>query len=492
MSGGSTLVVVDRAGELPPEVGGAKVLTASSYLSDDAPFAHGTRVINLCRYDRYQSDGYYVSLLAEARGHVSLPEMRLLGDLQGDPPATLTDDPAFGDLVQTELATHPRKTYTLDAIFGVDPSHGHDELAAEVFTRLHAPAMRVGFVKRKNRWHVARARARVLGELSANERSLLVAELESYLERTAPPTATNAHAPSPSLAILYNADEPNPPSNAPALRKFKDVGRALGMRVDFLRRNEIHRLAEFSALFIRDTTNVDHYTYDFARRAVDLGLVVIDDPDSILKCTNKVFLHELLARHRILVPRTVVVHQRNRGTVLSALGLPCVLKQPDSAFSLGVFKVETAETLEQALSTLLARSELVLAQEWLPTTFDWRVGVLDRRPIYVCKYFMAPGHWQVVKHEHKRRVEGSTAAMTVGEAPRAVLDAALAAANLIGDGLYGVDIKESGGKCYVMEVNDNPNIDAGNEDAVCKDVLYREILGVFLRRIREGVAVKDA
>jgi glutathione synthase/RimK-type ligase-like ATP-grasp enzyme len=73
-----------------------------------------------------------------------------------------------------------------------------------------------------------------------------------------------------------------------------------------------------------------------------------------------------------------------------------------------------------------------------------------------------------------------------------VLDAALAAANLVGDGLYGVDIKESGGKCYVMEVNDNPNIDAGNEDAVCKDVLYREILGVILRRIREGVAVKGA
>ena len=492
MSSESTLVVVDRAGELPPEVAGAKVLTATSYLSDDTPFAHGTRVINLCRYDRYQSDGYYVSLLAEARGHVSLPEMRLLGDLQGDPPTTLTDDPAFGDLVQTELAAHPRKTYTLDAIFGVDPLHGHDELAAEVFTRLHAPAMRVGFVKRKNRWHVARARARVLGDLSVNERSLLVAELASYLGRTEPRTATKAHAPSPSLAILYNADAPNPPSNAAALRKFKDIGEALGMRVALLRKDEIHRLAEFSALFIRDTTNVDHYTYDFARRAVDLGLVVIDDPDSILKCTNKVFLHELLARHQVLVPRTVVVHQRSRGSVVSALGLPCVLKQPDSAFSLGVFKVETVEALEQALSALFARSKLVLAQEWLPTTFDWRVGVLDRRAIYVCKYFMAPGHWQVVKHEQKRRVEGSTAAMTVGEAPRAVLDAALAAANLIGDGLYGVDIKESGGKCYVMEVNDNPNIDAGNEDAVSKDVLYREILGVILRRIREGVAVKDA
>jgi hypothetical protein len=40
-------------------------------------------------------------------------------------------------------------------------------------------------------------------------------------------------------------------------------------------------------------------------------------------------------------------------------------------------------------------------------------------------------------------------------------------------------------RCYVMEVNDNPNIDAGNEDGVLKEALYREVLGVFLRRIRE-------
>ncbi len=76
-------------------------------------------------------------------------------------------------------------------------------------------------------------------------------------------------------------------------------------------------------------------------------------------------------------------------------------------------------------------------------------------------------------------------AMTVGEAPENVVKTALRAANLIGDGLYGVDLKESSNQCYVMEVNDNPNVDAGNEDGVLKDALYREIMGVFLRRIQE-------
>ena len=36
-----------------------------------------------------------------------------------------------------------------------------------------------------------------------------------------------------------------------------------------------------------------------------------------------------------------------------------------------------------------------------------------------------------------------------------------------------------------MEVNDNPNLDAHNEDGVLKDALYREVMGVFLRRIQE-------
>ena len=46
-------------------------------------------------------------------------------------------------------------------------------------------------------------------------------------------------------------------------------------------------------------------------------------------------------------------------------------------------------------------------------------------------------------------------------------------------------LKEANNQCYVIEVNDNPNVDAGNEDGVLKDALYRELMGVFLRRIQE-------
>jgi len=210
-----------------------------------------------------------------------------------------------------------------------------------------------------------------------------------------------------------------------------------------------------------------------------------DDPDSIVKCRNKVYLNELLSRHKVPVPKTLMIHCDNVDQIVPALGLPCILKQPDSAFSLGVTKVESERALRDRLQQVLDRSELAVAQEWLPTAFDWRVGVFDRRPLYVCKYFMAQGHWQVVKRESGRKLEGSTVALSIGEAPDVVVRTAVRAANLIGDGLYGVDLKQDGQQCYVMEVNDNPNLDAGNEDGVLKDALYREVMGVFLRRIRE-------
>ena len=119
----------------------------------------------------------------------------------------------------------------------------------------------------------------------------------------------------------------------------------------------------------------------------------------------------------------------------------------------------------------------------MPTDFDWRVTVFDRRPLFVCKYFMAPGHWQVIKRDPAARGEGRTQALAVGEAPEIVISTAVRAADLIGAGLYGVDLKQIGDKCYLIEVNDNPNIDAGNEDQVLGNALYREILGVFARRI---------
>src|SRR5262249_45705340 len=138
------------------------------------------------------------------------------------------------------------------------------------------------------------------------------------------------------------------------------------------------------------------HTYRFARRAVAEGLVVIDDPTSIVRCTNKVYQTELFAMRGIPSPKSMVVHDDNIDEVEKQIGLPCVLKQPDSAFSRGVIKVTSSEELREQLKEMLAQSELVIAQEFVVSDFDWRVGVLGGRALYACKYHMARGHWQII------------------------------------------------------------------------------------------------
>ncbi len=53
---------------------------------------------------------------------------------------------------------------------------------------------------------------------------------------------------------------------------------------------------------------------------------------------------------------------------------------------------------------------------------------------------------------------------------------------MVGNGLYGIDIKEVDGAAYVLEVNDNPNIDRSIEDAYLGEELYMQVMSEFLRR----------
>jgi glutathione synthase/RimK-type ligase-like ATP-grasp enzyme len=480
------LFVVNRDEEWPFEVTGTGSTTARSYLTNsETARAAEVQVINLCGADGYQGQAYYVSLLAEARGHRPLPDVKTIEDLQSeDFIGKLSDD--LGSLVETVLGNGNADRAEIDAYFGRSPADVHAALTQRLFTLVPAPLLRASFQRADGRWHLRSLRAMGAGDVPREHRAFLLGAATEYITGRRTPTVAGSDAAAPPrLAILHDAQEVDRPSNPRALRSFVDAARVAGLEAELVTADAVDRLAEFDALFIRTTTNVEHYTYEFSRRASALGLVVIDDPDSILKCNNKVYLHELMTRHGVPTPKTVMVHAGNLDTVAATLGLPLILKEPDGGFGLGVSKMETEPQFLERAKELLARSELLIAQQWLPTELDWRVCVLDRRPLFVCKYFMAPGHWQVIKRATDSRVEGRTVALPVGEAPEIVVQTALRGANLIGGGLYGVDLKLVGAQCYLIEVNDNPNIDAGNEDQILGSALYREVIGVFARRIRE-------
>lgn len=441
------------------------------------------KVYNLCNSTRYQSLGYYVSLLAEARGFKPLPNIATIQDFNSQRTIKYLSE-GLNDLIQDRLHHLQSSETALYIYFGRNVAKHYDKLCAQIYGLFPAPIMRVQFKKEKT-WRILELRPIGIRDVPPDHWPFLSQTIREFLTGRKWGSGNSPAKWRYDLAILHNPQDKHPPSNAKALKMFVKAASKLGMRTEFLERTDLSRLAEFDALFIRETTHVNHHTFKFSRLAASEGLIVLDDPVSILRCTNKVYLAELLARHRLPTPKTMVVHRGTAGQIAETIGFPCILKQPDSSFSMGVFKAEDPADLQIKLQALFENSELVIAQEFMPTAFDWRVGIINRKALYVCKYYMAGKHWQIIKQGKKGFDYGRFETLPVGWAPKAVVQLALKAANLIGDGLYGVDLKEYNGKPYVIEVNDNPSIDADVEDAVLKEDLYATIMADFLRRIEE-------
>jgi glutathione synthase/RimK-type ligase-like ATP-grasp enzyme len=485
----SALIVTERTDDWPFQLPNVEVVDSWSYLTQ-ADFAarKNMRLINLCKSYKYQSTGYYVSLLAEARGHRPSPSIITLQDLRSPAMVRLVSD-ELDDLIQHSLHPLQSDRFILSVYFGRNMARRYERLSKHLFNQFQVPLMRFRFGREKGVWSLRGVKAVSTGDVPDTHWAFILDAANKHFSGQSVSRTRRVQS-RYDLAILHDPEEANnAPSDAEALKKFIKVGEKLGLAVEMIGPDDYARLSEFDALFIRQTTAVNHHTYRFSRRAASEGLVVIDDPQSIARCSNKVYLAELLQRHKVPTPKTVVVHRDNTNGLADELGFPIVLKKPDSAFSQGVVKAENDEELKQRLTEFFEESELVVAQEFLPTDFDWRIGILDERPFFACKYYMAPKHWQIILHEGPaRRKYGKWETVPVEMAPRKAVAIALRAANLIGNGLYGVDVKESGGKFTVIEVNDNPNIESGVEDQILRDELYRRILEVFLRRIEEKKA----
>src|ERR1700712_4881271 len=71
------VIVVEKASDWGSYYPSDNVVTAQDYLREPVGAEdERTQVINLCRSYKYLGIGYYVSLLAEARGHKVIPSVR--------------------------------------------------------------------------------------------------------------------------------------------------------------------------------------------------------------------------------------------------------------------------------------------------------------------------------------------------------------------------------------------------------------------------------
>lgn len=493
----STFIVIDQLNDWSPFVESEQVLDFDHFITPEAdhPILNQTnsgkiQIINLSQDYSYLSKGYYCSLLAESRGYRVSPSLKTLGMLNR--PEGLSA--ALPNLSFGKPRNEPNSTDFTEilSVFGNCREESYQRIARQTYGILNFPLIRLIFNTAKNgdpksakNPQLVEIRPESLNRLNDDEESFFAHILEKH-SRSIWRVASEKKTPSLSLAILIDDEEAFPPSDKKALKQFRKIGTQMGIDVSFLRSHELARLGEFDALFIRATTAVNHFTYAFAVEAKRLGIAVIDDPDSILRCTNKVYLMQLLEKNQVQIPKTTIFSKdQDLRETLPKLDYPTVLKIPDGSFSRGILKASNPEECELKLNELFKGSELVLQQEYLYTDFDWRIGILNKSPIYACNYAMVKGHWQIIKHNDnkKRNQFGDSSTVAIRQVPPIILKTAIHAASLIGDGLYGVDLKLKDGKAYVIEVNDNPSIDYGIEDAVIGDELYRMIMLDFLRRI---------
>ena len=175
------IIVVEKASDWGSYYPSDNVVSAQDYLrqslnEDD----ERTQVINLCRSYKYLGTGYYVSLLAEARGHKVIPSVRTINDLRRRSlygldiedlssrlgkflPAGGRDTTDFGILVYFGETSYPSLEY----------------LARQVFEAFPSPILRIEF-ERDRVWQISAIKPTGLHSLSDEQEDAFAQTLDRF------------------------------------------------------------------------------------------------------------------------------------------------------------------------------------------------------------------------------------------------------------------------------------------------------------------------
>ena len=475
------IILVDQLKDLETPPSGSLVMTVRQYLALEHGVP-GRRIINLSRSYEPLSLGYYCSLLAEARKERCLPEADALLDINWKRihrQALLRLDQMLGSMQDENFPA------SIDIYFGRTTERRFRDIGKTAFDLFRCPALRIS-LQEDAKFRIKEIEAVAIHKLGEEEKSRFPSALSAFLKGSLPKPSIRK-LPSAVVAILANPQEESPPSDAKALEAFAAAAETVDARAEFITAKDFGRLLEFDALFIRETTALNHHTYRFAKRAQREGMPVIDDPHSILCCTNKIYLAELLKSNRILTPKTTIFDRPRLKALADQFEFPGILKIPDGCFSKGVHKVSSRDELNDLSKSLFPKTDLLMIQEFMPTDFDWRIGVLDGEALYACKYYMVSGNWKIYEYEKDGTIQsGDSETMPISAVPVDVVETAIRGTRLIGNGFYGVDIKETPKGPCIIEINDNPSVDYGIEDDVLGADLYQRLMAVLVSRIGRG------
>ncbi len=108
------------------------VISSKEYLTNPSWAGEkNARVFNMSNEYRYQSKGYYVSLMAEARGHKPIPNVKNIQDIKATEIVKSVSD-ELDELIQKSFKDLKSSEFILSIYFGKNLARQYDKLSSEL------------------------------------------------------------------------------------------------------------------------------------------------------------------------------------------------------------------------------------------------------------------------------------------------------------------------------------------------------------------------
>jgi hypothetical protein len=141
------LVVVNDPKEWSFSQDGVEIVAARKYLTHPSyTTLEKVRLINLCRSLGYQKIGYYVSLLADARGHKPMPSIETIQNMKDRAIAVIAGSD-LQEIIDESLSKVHSAEYVLSVYFGRNMAQRHERLANALFRMFPSPYLQATFVE---------------------------------------------------------------------------------------------------------------------------------------------------------------------------------------------------------------------------------------------------------------------------------------------------------------------------------------------------------
>lgn len=228
---------------------------------------------------------------------------------------------------------------------------------------------------------------------------------------------------------------------------------------------EGNRLEGIDAVIPRISVDDQSYGSAIVRQFEMMNVFSTTGSLAFIRTRDKLRSMQLLARHDIDIPKTVVANNTESVNELIAMvgGAPLIVKVARGSQGVGVMLAETRSAARAIIQAFYSQNVNILVQEFIEESrgIDLRAFIIDGKIVGSIKREAQEGEFRSNVH-----LGGEAQSIKLDKAERQI---ALAAAKAMNLGIAGVDLLKSDRGPLVMEVNAFPMF-GGIERATKKDI----------------------